>query len=250
MLFRKRRIVIINTIQLRIKQTYGITNGMAEVIVVGGFGSSPEQMKSIAHRIGEHLGRAACGINFRMATTNRERLADTIHGSTVITHSGGVKAVVDSFEHHGAHPDRLIAIAPPVPEQVRKLLWRGALIQLGVKQAVQGQLVEKFTATDELIHHPMANFGRIPALGHFSAIAEITRMQQGGTEATVALMNQDGLFNMQTSPVERSIDRARRMGVEIVNVYGRHCRFSHDPAGVLQEISALNQVGYALSEAA
>lgn len=209
---------------------------MAEVIVVGGFGSGPEQMKSIAHRIGEHLGKTAFGINFRMATRNSERLADIVDGNTVVTHSGGAKAVVDSFEHYGAHPDRLVAVAPPVPEQIPKLLWRGALINLGVKQEILEQLEEKFTSTSELINHPLANFGRIPALGHFAAIAEITRMQQAGTDATVALMSQDTLFDMSTRPVELSIERAQRMGVNVVNIYGRHCRFSDDPVGVLEGI--------------
>jgi len=249
-LFRKRRIVIINTIQLHIKQTYGITNEMAEVIVIGGFGSSPEQMNNIAHRIGEQLGRAALGINFRSAVRNIERTADLIHGRTVITHSGGAKPVVDSFEHYGAEPGRLIAVAPPVPEQIRKLLWRGAMIGRGIGETEQEQLEEKFTATEELVHHPIANFGRIYGLGHFAAIAEIARMRQGGIPATVGLMSHDGLFDMSTAPVEHSIARARQIGVNVVNIFGRHCRFSADPAGVMQEIGALNQVGYALPEAA
>src|SRR3982751_3288296 len=106
---------------------------MAEIVIVGGFASSPEQMNHVAHLISDHLGASATGICFRQASQESTRLADLIDGADIITHSGGIKPVIDTIEKHLVMPSDVTTIAPPVREQMPRLLMRGALIHAGLR---------------------------------------------------------------------------------------------------------------------
>lgn len=208
---------------------------MAEIVVVGGFGSSPDQMNFIARTIGDYLGQSATGICFRQASQEHSRLADLIDGSSIMTHSGGIKPVIDAIERHLVMPAEVTTVAPPVREQIPRLLVRGAMISLGLREK-NDELEKKFNSTDELVHHAVANFLRIPSLSQFNSVAEVAHLQQEGVDTTVALMGQDGLFNYQVRPVELSVARVRHLGGAVLSIPGSHCRFTHDPVGVLDEI--------------
>ncbi|MES2875906.1 MAG: hypothetical protein V4678_00385 [Patescibacteria group bacterium] len=209
---------------------------MAEAIIIGGFGSSPEQMHFLAERMTNHLGMDTIGINFREASQHKKRLASFVAGKTVVTHSGGLKPLANAVKAYNSMPERLTAIAPPVPEQIRKLLWRGAMIGLGLNGMPDFELERKVGAGDELTHHALANFGRIPSLSSFNAMNEVADLQRRGVETTIAFMEHDGLFDTSTESIACAVERVRQLGSRVVSIGGGHCRFTHDPLGTMSEI--------------
>lgn len=211
---------------------------MKELVLQGGFGSSPEQMRSLSRIIGKYIGCRAVGVCYREANQRLDEYADLIEGKTVLTHSGGLQPVWKAIEQYQAEPKQLIALAPPFPEQVRHLLWRGALIGLSTSEA-QEQFEEKVCNNTELLRHPMANFGRIRSLGQFDSIEKLIQLKERGIETiTLALMERDGLFDYTSSRVREQIDNATETGVKVVAVPGTHCRLSDEPLAVIEAINS------------
>ena len=210
---------------------------MTEVVFVGGFASSPEQMHDVASRGGAYLGRAATGVCFRESLQQSERFAELIDGRDVITHSGGMYAVHRAVEY-GAQPNRLTSIAVPVPEQVRFLLWRGAAIQTGITDDVEPQLRQKIEGPSEIRKHFIGNFRYVAPLGHFDAIERAGDFTEQGIPTTVGLMGRDGMFDYSTASVAGSIQHAREAGAKVLELEGAHCRFTHQTAGMLNELES------------
>jgi hypothetical protein len=139
----------------------------------------------------------------------------------------------------GATPEEITSIAPPIPEMVRNLLWRGALIGYS-DPAMQEQMEAKmatFSSKEELAQHPLLNFGALPALGHFASLEFAAWAERQGSNVEVAFMHHDGLFNLRNIR-QASVDRAVNTGVTIKRLEGTHTRFTANPLAVLSEIAA------------
>lgn len=211
---------------------------MTEIMLVGGFSSGPEQYEYLAAKLQDYYGVSTTGINFSTARAHPERLADLIHDKKVIAHSAGLLAVSQAMKY-GAIPSEINSIAPPIPELVRKLVWRGALIGYN-NPATQEQMEAKmasFNSKEELAQHPLRNFGAIPALGHFASLEFAAWAKRQGSDVEVAFMQNDGLFNLRNIRQE-SVDQAVYAGVTVKRLEGTHTRFTANPTAVLDEIQA------------
>jgi hypothetical protein len=211
---------------------------MTEIALVGGFSSSPDQYQYLAAKLQDYYGVVTTGINFSTARAYPERLADLIDRQKVVAHSAGLLAVAEAMKL-GAVPDHITSIAPPIPELVRKLVWRGALIGHS-DPATQEQMEAKmagFSSKEELAHHPVRNFGSLPALGHFASLEFATWAERQGSDVEVAFMQNDGLFNLRNIR-QASVDQAVHAGVTVKRLDGTHTRFTANPTVVLDEIQA------------
>ena len=211
---------------------------MTEITLVGGFSSSPDQYNYLAAKLEDYYGVSITGVNFSSARAHPERLADLIDKQKVIAHSAGLLAVAEAMKL-GAAPKEISSIAPPIPELVRKLVWRGALIGYS-NPATQEQMEAKmasFNSKEELAQHPVLNFGAIPALGHFASLEFAAWAESQGTDVEVAFMHNDGLFNLRNIR-QASVDGALNAGVTIKRLEGTHTRFTANPIAVLNEVEA------------
>lgn len=201
-----------------------------EVVVVGGFGSSPERMRAVADPL------HGVGINFRNASQHQEVLADLIMDGRVVTHSGGLLPVLRACDTYDVRPEQLTAIASPVQESVHALLAKGAMIGIGLRDDIVSEFEDKIDDSHELRDHAYANFRHVPALSQFNAFAETSVFAEQGTSVTMAMMTRDGMFDLRSDKVAHDVAHARKRGVQVVAVAGGHCRFTHQPAQVMQEI--------------
>lgn len=202
---------------------------MKQKIVVGGFASDTKQIEHVALVMSEHYDEDVIGLNFRKAMQTSRAFFDDCD---VITHSAGMLAVMGSI------PERLTAIAPPVPESIYKLMWRGFVLGRKFSLHSENQLKEQEgNAVEELLRHARANFSALPTISHFDAFQDARWYQTHNVPTTVALMENDGLFRLQTPVVQAAMAHARRMNVRIVTTPGEHVRFTHDPVGVLSSIA-------------
>ena len=207
-----------------------------ETVVVGGFASCVEQYQTIAGLLQQHYGSPFRGVNFSSALAEPDRFAEVIDGNAVKAHSGGAYAVKLAMEH-GAVPSRLDMVAPSIPERVRSLVWRGALIgwhDPAERQQIE-QKVTNFSAMTEIKRHPVRNFGAIARLGHFASLdfAEDTHLK--GVPTSIGFMEQDGLFDL-ASIDPHQIECLREAGVALRAIRGTHTRFTANPVGTLEEL--------------
>lgn len=209
---------------------------MAEVVVIGGFGSSPEQMDYIAQRVGDHLGACAVGINLRNASQRQEELAFLIDDTHVVNHSGGMLPTIEAVKT-GARPRSVTAIGPPIKDHSHQLMFRGALMHFGWRDAMTEQLEQKFEETHELRNYFVDNYRMIPAIARFDGLDQAAYLLQSNIPTAIGIMEDDGMFRVHTPEVEARAARLRQLGGEVVRLSGGHCRFTSEPETVLDEMS-------------
>lgn len=212
---------------------------MANYLVNGGFGSSREQCAYFAAQISELTGAPADGAHFSWALSHPEEHARLIDNREVITYSAGAYAVHETMHKFDVSPRSLTMIAPPIPERVRSLIRRGALIGLDDPAAkeIEGKIADGHNTARELREHPLRNFGAIAKLGHFATLDFASELTLSGVPVRIGFMERDGLFNLE------GIDHAElysavRQGVEIRLLEGTHTRFSRQPVQTLSEMDA------------
>ncbi len=211
-------------------------------VVAGGFASYAEQYGLIAALLQEHYGSPFMGANFSSVLRSPEQFACAIHESPVIAHSGGSFAVKRAMEY-GAVPTSLSLIAPSIPEKVRNLIWRGALIQLN-NPAEPEQLEEKVTSFSSLIEmkrHPVSNARAIPQLARFSSLYFALSAQRRGVDVSVCFMDFDGLFDLGAADAGL-IEDLRRAGVALRAIHGTHSRFTANPVETLKAFSSAPEI--------
>lgn len=197
---------------------------MKQKVVVGGFASDKKQIEKVSLTLSEHFDEDVIGLNFREARQTRRAFFD---GRDVITHSAGMMAILGSI------PKSVIAVAPPIPEPLYKLLWRGAVLGRKLRLGSRNDGEPSSSCLDELVHHARSNFGALPDISSFDALQEARWYQFHNVPTTVVLMNNDSLFRLHTPAICEAVERAQRMNVRVVTSPGEHVRFTHDPVGVL-----------------
>lgn len=211
---------------------------MTEIVVAGGFGSGRNQMNHVAESIGTAFGEKATGKSYSDAESDLESFAHTIDASHAYSHSGGFLLIYRSIVL-GARPKEVTAIAAPVPEQIKRLMVRGAFIGVGFGQKIVDELEQKFEDPRELVRHPFVNFAkRLPELSRFDSLAAAADIADRGIPVTLAYMKQDGLFRLDTEDVTAGVEKARSFGACVVSIEGKHCEFTHRPLDVLGRIAS------------
>lgn len=212
---------------------------MANYLVNGGFGSSREQCAYFAAQISESTGAPADGAHFSWAISNPEAHAERIDNREVISYSAGVYATHRTLEKYDVKPRSLTMIAPPLPERVRSLVLRGALI--GLDDPAQHEIEEKIACEHDIVRelreHPVRNFGAVAKLGHFAALDFAREMAESGIPVRVGFMERDGLFNLEAIDVD-TLQRAQASGVDVHLLKGTHTRFSKEPLRLLNELDS------------
>ena len=205
-----------------------LSQRMAEKLVIGGFASTKKQIQTVATTLSEHLGVDVEGLNFREARAKHRAFFD---GRSIITHSGGMLPI------SGSEPDTVIAVAPPVPESVSKLLWRGWL--MGRKLNHLELAVKKYCDTSqyEALRHPKTHFGCLPEISHFNAFTSAQQLAARGVKTTIALMRKDGIFHYPDQSIERQEGNYKAVVID-----GEHVDFTHRPIETLGAISLAQEV--------
>lgn len=201
---------------------------MAEIILLGGFASTNSQVNATALELSDHLNKDVQGFNFSSGRDQDPRFFDE---KIIYTHSGGILAAENS------HPSELTIVAPPVPEAVAALLWRGWFMGRKLRQAEESEKGFTDTSTYEALRHPGKNFGSMPEISRFNSFLSAIHHRSNGANVTMALMRSDGLFNYDTEETMDDIMQAKAHGVNVVSVTGEHVRFTNKPREVMAEIA-------------
>ncbi len=210
---------------------------MAELILTGGYGSTPEQYHHIATAVGNARGTPTTGYGLREAHTNLATFAEHIDRQEVMTHSGGLLVVHDAVKL-GAQPSKITAIAPSVPSQVRSLVSRGILIGLHdpVEQEQFDEKINSASTKRELLEHPLFYAKIVHRLGHFASLDFLADMAARDTDVTAVMMSHDGLFDNGRVALRRQ-QLVRACGGKIVEVAGVHTSFTAAPTAILERIA-------------
>lgn len=212
---------------------------MTEIVLTGGYGSTPDQYLNIAKAVGDYRGQPTAGYGLREALGNLAKYAASIDRQEVITHSGGLLAVHEAARLYDARPSKVTAIALSMPSQVRSLVLRGALIGLHdpVEQEQFDQKINSDFARQELLEHPIFYAKTIRRLGHFASFDFLADLAQEGADVTAVLMSHDGLFDIEKIDTKRR-QLVEKAGGKIVQIAGVHTSFTSSPAEVLRRIEA------------
>ncbi len=204
---------------------------MAEKLVIGGFASTKKQIQTVAIKLSEHFDVDVEGLNFREALGKPRAFFDD---QSLITHSGGMLPVAHS------QPYDLIAVAPPVPERISKLLWRGWLMGRKLGQAEAAVTKFRDTSQFEALRYPQTHFGRLPEISQFNALEAAYHLGKRGVETTIVLMQNDGIFRYDHSVVHDEPSRPYRL----ISLEGEHVDFTNHPAEILGSMSVASQVRF------
>lgn len=211
---------------------------MTEIVAVGGFGSTLKQYQSLADRLHEKFGPdlAISGVNFLSALKDSQRLAETIDGRHVITHSAGAYAVASAVQL-GAIPAHLDMLAPPSYELTPRLVLNALRYELAQRRQKSASTANKPHERSELLRHPQTHLLAVPSIGRFATMAFGATCQEMGVTTRIGVMEQDGIFSIDQYPAEE-LQRARQAGVKVSMLKGNHTRFTREPNAVLDELAA------------
>lgn len=203
-------------------------------VVVGGFASDIHQVHTVCEKLSDYYNEEVVGMNFREARQYPKRLADFISEKEVITHSAGFVAVQSALREWSAKPLSITAIAPPIPESIGHLIWRG------FRMGSSGVTDRLSSLRDELVFHAKGNFGALPLISRFNALDAAVWDVDHDIDTTVAVMSQDKLF-----PSVRYADDVMGRNLRVIGLHGEHLRFSHEPVDVMSEIALARTVKFA-----
>lgn len=200
-------------------------------VVVGGFASDKRQIHTVAEKLSEYYDQDVVGVNFREARQYPERLANFISDKEVITHSAGFVAVQNVLREWSTKPRSITAIAPPIPESIGYLVWRG------FRMGSSGVTDRLSSIRDELVYHAKSNFGALPIISRFNALDAAVWDVNHDIDTTVAVMSQDKLF-----PSGQYADDIMGRELRVIGLHGEHLRFSYEPVDVMSEIALAQTV--------
>lgn len=209
-------------------------------VVVGGFASDRRQIDSVSRQLSEYYGQDVVGINFREARQNPERLAHFISEKDVITHSAGFVAVQNVLRDWSTRPLSITAIAPPIPEGIGYLIWRGFRMGSAAKVLPDGVSSRLGSAKKELLYHAKTNFGALPLISRFNAFDAARWDEDHDIDTTMAVMSDDRLF-----PSVQYADDIVGRNARVISLHGEHLRFSYEPVQVMSEIALAQTVRHA-----
>lgn len=200
-------------------------------VVVGGFASDRRQIDTVSRKLSEYYNEDVIGMNFREARQYPERLANFISDKEVITHSAGFVAVQNVLREWSTKPLSITAIAPPIPESIGHLVWRG--FRMG-----SSGVTDRFSSIkEELVYHAKSNFGALPLISRFNALDAAIWDVDHDIDTTVAVMSQDSLF-----PSGQYADDVMGRNLKVIGLHGEHRRFSYEPVDVMSEIALARTV--------
>jgi len=212
---------------------------MNKILYIGGMASNPYQVKVVSEALERQYGLNVVGMSFREAQKNQALVARLAAESLVITHSAGMM----TLKH--ITPLELIAIAPPMPLSVPKLIWSNfprtwALLKSYKNLPERRNKILRYNrgATIEHIIHPRYNAGQVKKLSTFDTAKEAVAMTTNGAKVTLCLMETEHVFiNASQHP---HIEIAKEHGVIVhENVPGQHDEFLLYPLKVLAKINRL-----------
>lgn len=212
---------------------------MTEIVVIGGWGSTPKQYDTLAGELQQKFGPdlAISGADFFSSIKNPQALADKIDGKRIITHSAGAYAVAPAIEL-GAAPTHLDMVAPPSYDQSALLVMKGLRYEMRQRRYRQPAPAQDYDPdAHQILRHPQTHFGKIPALTSFPTLRFAAVCQSKQIETRLALMDQDGLFHFDRYPISE-LELALNTGVQIRMINGKHTRFTEQPNQVLDELDA------------
>lgn len=211
---------------------------MAEkYIVAGGFASTAHEVADVAAKLQDRTGLPHRGVNLMSALCNRAEFAEKIDGQHVVSHSAGAFAASRATEL-GARPLSATLIAPPIPERLRNLIWRGLLIGIddpAAREEIEAKVVSQ-SSVAEIARHPLRSARVVQQLARFSSFAYALELQQSGVPTTIGFMEQDGLFNLLNVD-EVTLEALRSSGVAVKQIRGAHTRFTASPVATLAELA-------------
>jgi hypothetical protein len=212
---------------------------MDKILYIGGMASNSYQVKVVSDELERHYGLNVIGMSFREAQQNLALVARLAAESLVITHSAGMV----TLKH--ITPQELIAIAPPMPLSIGKLLSSNvprmrALMKSHKGLPERGRRIRKYNLNSIMEHiaHPRYNAGQATKLGHFDAAKEAVAMTTNGAKVTLCFMDIEHVFTY--APHHPHVDMAKEHGVIVhENVAGHHDEFLLYPLDVLAKINRL-----------
>lgn len=212
---------------------------MTRKIIVGGFASEQRQMDRVARSFSEFYDEDVEGVSFRSAMNNPLALDELVRGGTVFTHSAGMVAIKDTM------PREIIAVAPPVPTSVTRLIARSArgahdLARESFSQPLKQQLTLAGRGAElglEVFWHPRAHLGRLGVISTFDAIERGIAAQSAGIETDIAFMDHDQLFQLSNG----NRIRAANAGLSVLTLHGGHEKLLFEPDELIAEYDDLKQ---------
>ncbi len=200
----------------------------AEVILTAGFASTKHQVERTSKRLSEYLDKDVEGINYTDALAKNRAFFDG--RDFIITHSGGINAL----DRPGIRADQIIAIAPPVPQSMTELIVRG----FHKLRQCEGQFEAGFRQSSayEGCRHLARSVKQIHELSRVSCFTLAQRLASNGSDITIAMMSDDGLFDYHTPHAEDDwFDIGGR--VHVKEIAGDHLRFTNEPIAVMRDIA-------------
>lgn len=203
---------------------------MSEVVYVSGFANPKHETRKVAADIASFFDKDVEGLSLLSAMNT---FPGYFEGKSMVTHSGGL-LVADR-----AHPAEVIAVAPPVPMPLSRLIRRG--IALGKEQGKQPG-TDKLELTNrteyELLCHPIANSRVLREISQFNAFDSTAKLAAHGTKVTLALMKDDGIYRYEADKLVRGAKLAAELGARVLTLEGNHVRILNDADGILSEATA------------
>lgn len=207
---------------------------MAEILLTAGFASTKRQVDRTAQALSEHYNKDVEGITYTDAL--RKTGAFFSGRELVVTHSGGI----DALDRSSVKAERVISIAPPVPHTITGLVTRGFKKMRQCEDAFGGTF--KQSSLYEGLSHSMRSMQQIRNLSNVNGFEIAHDLAKRGTDMTLALMSDDGLFDYQSHEAQEAWFDATSPHVankvKVTEVAGDHIRFTNDPVKVLGEIAA------------
>jgi hypothetical protein len=212
---------------------------MDKILYIGGMASNSYQIKVVSDELERHYGLNVIGMSFREAQQNLALVARLAAESLVITHAAGMVTL------KYITPQELIAIAPPMPLGVGKLLTSNIPRMWALMKSYKG-LPERRTrirrynlySIAEHLAHPRYNAAQVAKLGSFDAAKEAVAMTTNGAKVTLCLMDTEHVFTY--TPTHPHLDIAKEHGVIVhENIPGHHDEFLLYPLDVLANINRL-----------
>lgn len=212
---------------------------MDKILYIGGMASNSYQVKVVSDELERHYDLNVIGMSFREAQKNLALVARVAAESLVITHSAGMTVL----KH--ITPLELIAIAPPMPLSIPRLIISNIPRTSALFKSYKGMPERRHKilrynrgATIEHIVHPRYNAGQTKKLSTFDAAKEAVAMTTNGAKVTLCLMKTEHVFTNTSS--HPHIDLAKEHGVIVhENVPGQHDEFLLYPLEVLAKINRL-----------
>lgn len=203
-------------------------------VFIGGFASNHRQVEIVADELSQFFDDEVEGLSLREAISEPVRVDAMVRGSCVVTHSAGIIAL------HHTSPREIVAVAPPIPVSVPRLVGRaavktskltiGSLRSMDRFRRVNGYNIQ---SSAELIAHPISNFRLLGGISQVDSLELAAAAYQNDIDVTIGFMSEDVFFR----PTDTQLEHARKIGLHIVSgVKGEHDEVLLYPNRVVNDI--------------